>query len=70
MLRDDALLLERIVGSDTSGNTIVLDLADLDFLDSEAAQILRRLETENGVLLEGTEVFLQSAIDLAERSSN
>jgi len=70
MLRDDALLLERIVGSDTSGKTIVLDLADLDFLDSEAAQILRRLETENGVLLEGTEVFLQSAIDLAERSSN
>jgi anti-anti-sigma regulatory factor len=67
MLLDDALLLERIVSSDESDRSIVVDLADLDFLDSEAAQVLRRLETERGVKFEGTEIFLQSSIDLAER---
>ena len=67
MLIDDALLLERIVSSDESDRSIVVDLADLDFLDSEAAQVLRRLETNRGVKLEGTDIFLQSSIDLAER---
>ncbi|PYS92187.1 MAG: hypothetical protein DMF62_01160 [Acidobacteria bacterium] len=67
MLLDDALLLERIVSSDESDRSIVVDLADLDFLDSEAAQVLRRLETDRGIKFEGTETFLQSSIDLAER---
>jgi anti-anti-sigma regulatory factor len=70
MLLEDALLLERILDSDEAGGDVVIDLADLDFLDSEAAQVLRRLETENGVRLEGTEIFLQSSIDLAERMAN
>jgi anti-anti-sigma regulatory factor len=70
MLLEDALLLERILDADEAKGEVVVDLADLDFLDSEAAQILRRLETENGVRLEGTEIFLQSSIDLAERMSN
>jgi len=67
MLLDDALLLERIVSSDETDRSIVVDLADLDFLDSEAAQVLRRLELDRGIKLEGTDIFLQSSIDLAER---
>lgn len=70
MLLDDALLLERIVSSDQTDRSIVVDLADLDFLDSEAAQVLRRLEIDRGIKLEGTEIFLQSSIDLAERMAN
>jgi anti-anti-sigma factor len=70
MLLEDALLLERLIDTEVSIKPIVIDLADLDFLDSDAAEVLRRLQTENGVALEGTEIFLQSAIDLAERSAN
>ena len=70
MLLEDALLLERLIDTEVSIKPIVVDLADLDFLDSDAADVLRRLQTENGVTLEGTEIFLQSAIDLAERSAN
>ena len=70
MLVEDALVLERLVDSEDGDVEVVIDLADLDFLDSDAAQVLRRLETENGVRLEGTEIFLQSSINLAERMSN
>ena len=70
MLLEDALLLERLIDAEVSIKPIVVDLADLDFLDSDAAEVLRRLQTENGVSLEGTEIFLQSSIDLAERSAN
>ncbi len=69
MLLEDALLLERLIDTEVSIKPIVIDLADLDFLDSDAAEVLRRLQTENDVTLEGTEIFLQSAIDLAERSA-
>lgn len=70
MLLEDALLLERVIDAEVTIKPIVVDLADLDFLDSDAAEVLRRLQTENAVTLEGTEIFLQSAIDLAERSAN
>jgi anti-anti-sigma factor len=70
MLLEDSLLLERLIDAEVSIKPIIVDLADLDFLDSDAAEVLRRLQTENGVSLEGTEIFLQSSIDLAERSAN
>jgi anti-anti-sigma factor len=70
MLLEDALLLERLIDAEVTIKPIVVDLADLDFLDSDAAEVLRRLQTENGVTLEGTEIFLQSSIDLAERTAN
>jgi anti-anti-sigma regulatory factor len=70
MLLEDALLLEKIaVGMRTdSSSEVTIDLADLDFLDSESASVLRRLATENGFKIEGMEIFLQSAIDSAERN--
>jgi anti-anti-sigma factor len=69
MFREDAELLERIAGciAPEAGTRIVLDLADLDFLDSEAASVLKRLEDDNGYEIEGVEIFLQSAVDMAER---
>jgi anti-anti-sigma regulatory factor len=71
MLLEDALLLEKIaVGmrEDHVGE-ITIDLADLDFLDSDSAPVLRRLASENGFRIEGMEIFLQSAIDTAERTA-
>jgi anti-anti-sigma factor len=70
MLLDDAVLIEKIANSIVAenGNKIVIDLADLDFLDSEAASILKRLEDVEGFEIEGVEIFLQSAVDMAERT--
>jgi len=71
MLLDDALLLERLAGDihEDSGAHVTVDLADLDFLDSDSAPILKRLENHSGVSIEGLEIFLQSAIDAAERNA-
>ena len=69
MFRDDAVLLAKIaeeVGCETS-DALVIDLADLDLLDSEAAHILRHLTKKQGLSIEGTDVLLQNAIDVAER---
>jgi anti-anti-sigma regulatory factor len=73
MLLDDALLLERIARSMRKYNEgpILIDLADLDFLDSESAAVLKRLsDDEENFRLEGIEIFLQTAIDAAERSGS
>ncbi|MBX7171223.1 MAG: hypothetical protein K1X72_09705 [Pyrinomonadaceae bacterium] len=69
MMRDDAILLERIALDlrETLGKNITLDLADLDFLDSESAPILKRIEREHGFELEGLEIFLQKAVAESEK---
>ena len=71
MLVDDALLLERIATElhDDTGSHVTVDLADLDFLDSDSASVLKRLDNHTGISIEGLEIFLQSAIDAAERSA-
>jgi anti-anti-sigma regulatory factor len=71
MLLDDALLLEKIAVGMRGDNfrEVVIDLADLDFLDSESAPVLKRLAKELGFKIEGIEIFLQSAIDSAERTA-
>ena len=71
MLIDDALLLEKLALEMRAhyGRDVTLDLADLDFLDSESAPVLKRLEREHGFTLDGLQIFLQSAIDSAERSA-
>lgn len=69
MFREDAELLGRIASQTQSenGNSIMIDLADLDFLDSESAEVLLKLEREQGVEIIGTEIFLQSVVNAAER---
>lgn len=69
LMKEDAVLLEKIVLDMRSQleKNITLDLADLDFLDSESAPILKRLEREHGFELEGLEFFLQKAISQSEK---
>lgn len=70
MTAADALLLEKIAIEMQADHKreVTIDLADLHFLDSESAPILRRLQREHGFRIEGMEIFLQSAIDSAERN--
>ena len=69
MLLDDANLIERLVRDARDGREtpVVIDLADLDFLDSESAAVLRRLSGSPGVRIEGVEIFLQSVINDVEK---
>ena len=70
MTATDALLLEKIAIEMQAdhGREVTIDLADLDFLDSESAPVIKRLEREHGFRIEGMEIFLQSAVDSAERN--
>ena len=72
MLLDDALLLEKIAleTQAESGCDIALDLADLDFLDSDSAAVLKRLADQHGFAIEGMEIFLQTAVNNAERTAS
>ncbi len=72
MMLDDALLLERIASDiQTDLDTCVtIDLADLDFLDSESAAVLRRLDNRIGVRIEGIETFLQTVVNAAEKQAS
>ena len=71
MMLDDALLVEKLALEMRShyGRRLTIDLADLDFLDSESAPVLKRLERDHGFAIDGMEIFLQSAIDTAERNA-
>ncbi len=65
MFREDALLLEKIALEMRSeiGKNLTIDLADLNFLDSESAPILKRLEREHEFEIEGLMIFLQKAVE-------
>ena len=69
LLFDDAVLLEKIaLGMRAeNGANLTLDFADLDFLDSESAPIIKRLEHEHGFEIEGIEIFLQTVINQTEK---
>ena len=69
MLFEDAVLIGRIArdAHEETGNSISIDLADLDFLDSDSAPILKRLESEQGFEIVGTEIFLQTLVNAAEK---
>ncbi len=68
MMEEDAILLEKIALDlrEQNGQNLTLDLADLDFLDSESAPILKRMEHEHGFEMEGIEFFLQAVINETE----
>lgn len=69
MTVEDALLLEKIALEMRAsiGKNITIDFADLDFLDSESAPILKRLEKEHGFEIEGLMIFLQKAVEENEQ---
>ncbi len=66
----DAELLERICADlrEQTSHGITLDLADLNFLDSESASVLYRLK-QQGIEMEGLHYFIQKEIELAEKKS-
>lgn len=72
LMHEDAVLLEKIALDlrEARGRNITLDLADLDFLDSESAPILKRLEREHGFEIEGIEFFLQNIVNEVEKNDN
>ncbi len=65
---EDAVLLEKIALQIRSelGKNITIDLADLNFLDSESAPVLKCIERRDGFTIEGMEIFLQSVVNEAE----
>ena len=69
LMLSDAELLERIAVDlrETNGKNLTLDLADLSYMDSDAASIIKRLETERGFEVEGLQFFLQKAVEEAEK---
>ncbi len=71
MFQEDALLLEKIALGmrEQSGKNITIDLADLHFLDSDGAPILKRLSDEHLFEIEGLLIFLQRAVEENESRS-
>jgi anti-anti-sigma regulatory factor len=69
LLQDDARLIERIAWDihAESGRSVVIDLADVDYLDSDAASVLRVLQSKQGIQIVGIEILLQNAVNEVER---
>ncbi|HEY2865995.1 MAG TPA: STAS domain-containing protein [Pyrinomonadaceae bacterium] len=69
IVRDDAVLLARLARglNDASYDHVAIDVADADFIDSEAASILKDLQTSYCIELTGIETLLQNAINEVER---
>ena len=69
MTLEDAVLLEKIALGlrEKLKKNITLDFADLNFLDSESAPILKRLEREHQFEIEGLMIFLQKVVEETER---
>jgi anti-anti-sigma regulatory factor len=65
----DAELIERISMDliDSSVGGITIDLAEVDFLDSDGASILLRLKNNYPIEIEGIHLLVQNAIDAVER---
>ncbi|HMT08476.1 MAG TPA: hypothetical protein PKA82_10765 [Pyrinomonadaceae bacterium] len=70
MFADDVELIRRIAMQQKfeTGNSIVIDIADLDLLDSDAASLLRELERDHGFEIAGAEIFLQNLVNAAEKA--
>lgn len=70
LVREDAELLERVcadIARQQPGERITLDLADLTFLDSEAAAVLCQMRRRQNVALDGLQFFVQRVVELADR---
>ncbi len=69
LLGEDARLLERIASqiADSTGNHVIIDLADLRFMDSDAAPIVRQMEKNESFSVQGLDIFLQTVVNEVER---
>ncbi len=67
---DDARLLGRIcedLKEIEPDKNIMIDLADIDFLDSDSASVLREIN-QQGIGIEGVHFFVQNVIEQVERA--
>jgi anti-anti-sigma factor len=64
----DTELLEKICRNIAAraNCTITLDLANINFLDSDGAAVLCRMKREQGVRLEGLHLFIAKVVELSE----
>src|SRR5215471_10619471 len=64
----DAELLEKICRqiSTQKLRPVALELSELCFLDSDSAKVLCRMKREQGVQLQGLNLFIKKVIELAE----
>lgn len=68
MYLEDALLLEKIalgISQQTAGR-ILIDLADIHFLDSDSAPVIKRMERKHRFQIEGLMIFLQKTVEETE----
>jgi anti-anti-sigma factor len=72
LLSDDAQLIKKLANEllETPDLNVFIDLADVSYLDSEAAHILNNLAAVNRVTLTGIEIFLQTVVNEVERRSD
>lgn len=72
LTEEDAVLLEKIALDlrEQLNKNLTIDLADLHFLDSESAHIIKRLEKEHNFEIEGLLIFLQKAVEETEHRTN
>jgi len=70
MTFDGAVFLEKIALEMRTkiGRNLTLDLADLHFLDSDSAPVIRRLESVHGFAIEGLMIFLQKIVEETEKT--
>lgn len=68
----DAVLLEKIALDmrEKTGKNLTLDFADVYFMDSESAPVVKRLEREHGFEIEGIEYFLQRVVTETEKEKS
>jgi len=71
MFHDDADLLKNIAmnAQIEFGKPVIIDVADLDMLDSDAASILRTFSDAGLFTIEGREIFRQTIVSDAERKA-
>ena len=67
---NDAELLEKFC-REVSGQTdrpVVIELSNICFLDSKSAAVLCRMKREQGVSIEGLNLFIKKVMELADES--
>ncbi len=65
LTHEDAVLLEKIALDlrATKEKELTIDLANLHFMDSDSAPVVRRLEQKHGFEIEGLQLFLQKIVE-------
>ena len=66
----DAELLERICQevSEQTGQTVVIELSNICFIDSASAAVLCRMKSEQGVTFKGLNLFIKKVLELTDES--